>query len=157
METHLNAQMREIEQLFNSGETENSLQSIRDVLKENPNNLRALNLLGAMLEVTGDPLGAEACFRRAVQLSPSLFPSNLHLALNLGTQKRWNEAKEIAEKLLSINQVEPRLWSLLARAEKASGNPQIALGYLNRSLSLNADQPELRILHDELGEEILGK
>ena len=152
METQLNITMREIEQLFNSGETEKALQSTKDVLEANPNNLQALNMLGAMLEVTGDPIGAEVYFRRAVQLSPTLFPSNLHLALNLGSQKRWSEAKQIAEGLLSINQVEPRLWSLLARAEKGLGNHKMALNYLNRSLTLNADQPELKKLQDELHE-----
>ncbi len=146
--------LREIEEMYRLGRIQEALDALKAFLDREAASLRGWNDLGAMLQTGGDGAGAEAAFRRALALAPGHQETLVNLALSLGAQNKWPEAKEMVEKLLLANQNDARLWALLARAEKALGNLKAAIGYIDRSLTLDPDQPQLREAREKLaGEE----
>ncbi len=147
-------ELRKIEALFSQGQAGEALELLKAFLTANPTSLRGLNDLGTMLQNTGDGAGAEAAFRRALDLAPGHHETRVNLALSLGAQNKWPEAKAQVEKLLVTNQADARLWALLARAERGLGNLKTALGYIDRSLTIDPDQPQLKEARAKLaGEE----
>ena len=147
----MSERLLQIEKLVTLGEAARALELLRDFLCEEPDNVRALNDLGAVLMAKGEGEEAEAAFRRALELAPSREIS-LNLSLALAARNKWEEAAELAKKLLAENQNDPKLWALLARAEQAAGNRQGALDYLDRALSLAPDQADLKSAREKLAE-----
>lgn len=143
MTTWQDERLKKIETLFSQGQKEESLELLKVFVVEEPDNLRALNDLGTILQSLGDVTGAEEVFRRAFSLSPNHQPTGVNLALCLGAVQKWGEARELVQKLLAVNQNEARLWALLARIEKGQGNITAAMDCLDRSLTLNPGQPDL--------------
>ncbi len=122
-------------------------------MEEFPQNLRALNDLGAIRQSLGDAAGAEEAFLRALEIDPAREDTRGNLALALCVQEKWTEAREQLNKLLAVNQTDSRLWALLARVEKNMGNLGAAVEYLDRCLLINPDQPEVREIRDNMAKE----
>ena len=145
--------LKRIEELFALGKTPEALELLETFLKTDPSNLRALNDLGAIRQSQGDAAGAEKAFRQALEIDPDRQDTRGNLALALCVQEKWEEAKEQLNRLLAVNQADARLWALLARAEKYSGNLKAAVEYLDRCLLINPDQPELQETRDKMARE----
>lgn len=142
----------EIESLYGLGQTREALAKVREFLKEEPDNLRALNDLGAILQTLGDGPGAVGAFSRALDLAPDNRETRGNLALALAASEKWAEAREHLQKLLAENQNEARLWAWLAKVEQAQGQTGTAVEYLEKALTLDPNQPLLKEARDKLRE-----
>ncbi len=146
-------QLKEIEELFGRGRADEALARLRDFLVREPDNRRALNDLGTILQHQGDGEGAVAAFQRALEVEPGHRETRSNLALALVSAERWAEAGEQLNRLLAENQNEARLWAWLAKVERAQGRDRAAIGHLDRALTLDPDQPGLREARDKLARE----
>lgn len=142
--------LKHIESLFSQGQTPEALELLETFLAEEPQNLRALNDLGAIRQSQGDGAGAEDAFRRALDVDPDRQDTRGNLALALCVQEKWEEAREQLNKLLAVNQTDARLWALLARVEKSLGNLNAAVEYLDRCLLIDPNQPDLKETRDKM-------
>ncbi|MDR1045021.1 MAG: tetratricopeptide repeat protein [Candidatus Adiutrix sp.] len=149
----MDERLKEIESLFSEGRAREALDLLQRFLEEAPENVRAWNDLGAILQALGQSEAAEEAFRRAVALAPDRRDSRSNLALALAAHEKWGEAREQIQKLLAENQNDDRLWIWLAKIEQSTGNPAAAADYLDRALTLRPDQPELRKARDKLAAE----
>ncbi|MDR0882075.1 MAG: glycosyltransferase [Candidatus Adiutrix sp.] len=140
----MSEELKAIEELFDRGESQAALDRLGPFLEKEPDNLRALNDLGAILQSLNDGAGAVAAFSRAVDYDPGHRNSRTNLALALAAAERWAEAKEQLQILLAENQNEAKLWTWLAKIEQALGDLGAAVEYLDRSLLIEPDQPRLR-------------
>lgn len=145
--------LKRIETLFYEGQSAEALGHLEEFLLAEPQNLRALNDLGAIRQSLGDGAGAEAAFREALAIDPDRTDSRGNLALALCAQEKWTEAKEQLLQLLAKNETEARLWALLARVEKSLGNYKTAVEYLDRCLLIDPDQPDLVEIRDKMAKE----
>jgi Flp pilus assembly protein TadD len=75
----------------------------RRVVELRPKSAASAVALGLALTQTGDALGAEEQFRRAIDLDPSLMEAYAQLALLLDEQKRTVESREIVRSFLKWN------------------------------------------------------
>lgn len=138
----MSERLLEIESLYGQGQTREALAMVREFLNQEPDNLRALNDLGAILQTLGDGPGAVEAFTRALGLAPNSRETRGNLAL--AASEKWAEAREHLQKLLAENQNEARLWAWLAKVEQAQGQLKTAVDYLDRALTLDPDQPLLK-------------
>lgn len=144
--------LQEIESLYGQGQTREALARVREFLIEEPDNLRALNDLGAILQTLGDGPGAVGAFARALEIAPDNRETRGNLALALAASEKWAEAKGHLQKLLAENQNEARLWAWLAKVEQAQGQTRMAVEYLEKALTLDPNQPILKEARDKLRE-----
>lgn len=140
----MSERLLEIESLYGQGQTREALARVREFLNEEPDNLRALNDLGAILQTLGDGPGAVEAFNQALKLAPDSRETRGNLALALAASEKWAEAREHLQKLLAENQNEARLWAWLAKVEQAQGQLKTAVDYLDRALTLDPDHPLLK-------------
>ena len=77
-----------------AGYTEDSIPLYRTILAADPQNVEALNLLGASLAIQGDDPTAIRRYRQAVQVNPDYVLAQYNLALALARQGQTDEAVE---------------------------------------------------------------
>lgn len=139
-----------IEAQFSEGNREGALELAQKLLEREPDNVRAINDLGAICQGLGRFAEAEAAFRRALELEPGRHDTRGNLALALCVQEKWAEAEGELKTLLAANQNDGRLWALMARVERAQGHYATAVEYLDRCLVLDPGQKDLRETRDHL-------
>jgi Flp pilus assembly protein TadD len=81
------------EALVRQGQWDQGIDLLHDLLKTEPANLKALNLLGIALTGKGDLAGADREFQHAVEIDPHFIPALKNLAINEYTQKKVAEAE----------------------------------------------------------------
>ena len=146
-------QLKRIEELFATGRGPEALAFLRQYLEENPDDVRALNDLGAILQSQNDSQGAEDAFRRALEIQPDSYSTRTNLALMLAAREKWEEARRELKGLLATNQNDAKLWLWLAKVEQTQGNLAAAVEYLDRALLIEPDQPELKKVRDKMAGE----
>jgi len=80
---------------------------------------------GAALEAIGDIQGAEAAYRRAVELQPGHLVAISGLASLAGRRGRSTEARELAGQVLAAQPNYPDAVMVLAQADLADGRPDV--------------------------------
>ena len=83
----------EAETLVRAGQFDQSIVLIEEILRTNPSNLKALNLLGIALSGKGDLDAANRHYRKALELDPTFVPAPKNLAINELAQKNVAAAK----------------------------------------------------------------
>lgn len=81
-------------------EYKTAINTLHEVLKEEPRNLKALNLLGIALTQTGQSQEANGYFQEALRLDPGFSAALKNLAINESTLKQFDASKAHFEKLL---------------------------------------------------------
>jgi len=148
--------LKRIEAMFAQGQAREALELLREHLLEEPDDVRGLNDLGAILQSLDDSPGAEEAFRRALALSPDSYSTRTNLALILAVREKWDEARAELKSLLAVNQNDAKLWTWLAKVERTQGNLKAAVEYLDRALLNEPNQPELQKVRDRLFAEAEG-
>lgn len=92
--------------------------------------------LGIFLTSRGDLPGAEAAYRRAIEMNPQLLPARLNLADVLRSAQREKEAREQLQQALDIAPENGDTLHALGLLETRAGNPEKALDYLGRAATL---------------------
>ncbi|MDR1920904.1 MAG: tetratricopeptide repeat protein [Candidatus Adiutrix sp.] len=140
----MSEQLKKIEDLFAQGRPQEALDGLEEFLQTEPDNVRALSDLGAIRQALGQGEEAIAAFQKAAALAPDNQTAGTNLALALIAARKWPAAREQLNRLLAQNQNEARLWALLAKTEQALGNRPAAVEFIDRSLNLNPEQPDLK-------------
>jgi Tfp pilus assembly protein PilF len=85
--------MRRVSELLRDGSFRGAQEQLEAVLASNPNFVEALRLLAGTRQALGDPAGAEALLRRALELDPGWTPTLATLGELLLMSGRGGEAE----------------------------------------------------------------
>ena len=78
----------------------NAVRYLQQVLRNEPRNVKALNLMGITLTASGQTEKANRIFTKALTIDPRFYPALKNLAINELTLKRTAEAKAHFEQVL---------------------------------------------------------
>jgi tetratricopeptide (TPR) repeat protein len=179
--TSFDALFRLFDQLQRAGRARDALAPARRAATALPGSPRHTALLGEALLATGDAPGAESALERALQQAPDSAPVRISLAraqlaqrrpddalatlgpappspdrsLLMGAarsaQSRWAEAAAHFQEALQAGLRTPELLNGLGWALHKQGKDREAADALRQSLSLRAEQPQIRELLGTLG------
>ncbi|MEL7043754.1 MAG: sulfotransferase [Pseudomonadota bacterium] len=126
-------------ELANAGKFKQAETVYRDILRNNPEDVDALRLLGVSRVKREQFDEAAACFRRAVELAPDFLKAWINLGAALSDQQKFDEAEAAFLKALDL---QPNSLHVLERlgvnALKAS-RLEDCTDWLERSLAIKAD------------------
>ncbi len=130
------------------GKPELAIESVDVVLKQQPNNVEALNYKGWVYQEQHKSSDAEASFQAAVRIDPDNREANTEL-VNLydGALRKPDEAKKIVDRLMSDNPKNPRAWLLSAALDHGKDEKHCKMALANYLLFVdkaNADSYEQR-------------
>jgi len=98
----VNSRLDLADALYNTGDADGARFHYATALKQEPNNVRALNGLGLWHLLQSSNVEAEKLFRKAIQVDENYLPPYNNLAITLERQNRKKEAIEILERALKI-------------------------------------------------------
>jgi Tfp pilus assembly protein PilF len=113
-------------------------------LSEDPNDVRALNLLGQALHYSGNLAEAEAHLRRATTLDPGFDEAHFNLGLLLREQKRFPAARDHFEAALKINPENIAAHNNLGFVFAELGQPERAAQHFESARRLDPDDAVAR-------------
>jgi tetratricopeptide (TPR) repeat protein len=121
----------------NQGELGKAEEIYRSVLREHPNNVDALRLLGVLNVRREQYHEASALFRRAVEVAPDFWKAWINLGTALSEQQKFDEAEEAYKQALELQPGSAHtLERLGANAMKASDLDQ-SIDWLEQSLKIS--------------------
>lgn len=112
--------------LTNAGRNSEALRVIDQLLEENPDSVRHQIARGNILAGSGRYEDALAHFKRIHERWPDDRALSLYYASSLIQTRHYAEAKRILKQQLLKDSEDPRIYSLLARAEGEMGNSLLA-------------------------------
>lgn len=146
----MDAGFKEAETLFSQGKIQEAEEILTPLMGEPESGAKAANYLGIIRQSQGRGDEAGELFQRALEQAPEDQEIRGNLAFNLVGRQKWAEAKEQLQKLVAVNQNQAKLWTLLAKAEQGLGNIRSAVEFLDKSLTIDPDQPDLRQAREKL-------
>ena len=115
---------------------------IKAVVDRDPKSTEALLTLADVQRATGaSPGEVLATLERAEGVSPGAVVPNLALVQHHLQQRQAARALQVAQKIASAHENDPRALEALARAQLAAGDSQQAISALNRLATLQPDAP----------------
>jgi tetratricopeptide (TPR) repeat protein len=112
---------------------------LRQVLRQRPDDVAAIRMLGEVAARAGLPAEAERVFRQALELAPGFEFARLHLAMALNQQSRFGEALAELDRLSPELQDYAQVRSLRSTILSRTGGYDEAIAIHRRAL---ADQPD---------------
>jgi tetratricopeptide (TPR) repeat protein len=112
---------------------------LRQVLRQRPDDVAAIRMLGEVAARAGLPAEAERVFRQALELAPGFEFARLHLAMALNQQSRFGEALAELDRLSPELQDYAQVRSLRSTILSRTGGYDEAYAIHRRAL---ADQPD---------------
>ena len=119
------------------GKHDEARKLVRSVLRENPDDINALNLMGRICLSQEAFNDAEAFLRKAVGLAPDFAAAWAVLSMSLKKQSKHDEAVEALEKALSLEPRNADWHSTLGSLLMVWGKEERALVSLDRALAIN--------------------
>lgn len=121
------------ETLLRQGQWDQGIALLRELLATEPNNLKALNLLGIALTGKGDLVAADREFQQAIQIDPHFSPALKNLAMNEFTQKKIAAAERHFVEALAVAPSDAVIHAYLGHIAYSQHQFQKAVGHLERS------------------------
>jgi tetratricopeptide (TPR) repeat protein len=118
------------------GKHDEARQLMKRVLRENPDDINALNLMGRICLSQEAFNDAEAFFRMAVGLAPDFAAAWSLLSLSLKEQSKFEEAIEALERALSLEPQNADWHSTLGNLLMTWGKEELALVSLDRAIAI---------------------
>jgi len=123
-----------------AGRTEEAVESLRDVLRKDPDNVDAMLFLALAYRKQEQRMeDAEALLRRATQLAPDHVSAWLNLGSILAERNKRDEAMVAYRKATKVEPGHPGAWSLLANCQAHLGMTETAVTSFQRALKLKPD------------------
>lgn len=123
-----------------AGRTDDAVTTLRDVLRQDPNNVDAMVFLAlAYLQKDQHIEDAEALLRRATQAAPDHVTAWLNLGSILARRNKRPEALEAYRTATRIEPSHPGAWSLLANCHAHLGQTDAAKHAFERAIKLQPD------------------
>jgi Flp pilus assembly protein TadD len=123
---------------------------LEQAVQENPQLGPARELLARLLVDSGEVDPVFALLEPVYQNAPERFEVLAVLGEAYFHQKQYGKTTELLERAITLRRPELRLLNILALAHHQLGNDARAVEILERSLSLNPDQPPLKELLEKL-------
>ena len=95
--------------------------------------------MGSAYEAAGNHKEAEACFRRAIEISPSYAQAHANLALALRSQGRLEEAEDFCRQAAQNGPDDPSVHLNLGKIFVERGNLEEAVSCFRKALALQPD------------------
>jgi Flp pilus assembly protein TadD len=127
------------ESLVRQGQWDQGISLLRQLLEAEPENLRALNLLGIALTGKGDPVAANREFRRAARIDPHFSPALKNLAVNEFTQKDFTAAERHFSEALAVVPNDPLIHAYLGHIAYSRHQYRNAAAHLGKAGKLMHD------------------
>lgn len=121
---------------FRAGEYNKAKESVEGVLKSDPYNFDARNLVGKSDFMQGDFAGASTELQTAISITPD-FDVAYSLALAYLEQKKLSQATPLFDEMKASGGKTPELHLLLGRAYAQTGYPDLAIGEFQQTLKLD--------------------
>ncbi|MBT8078868.1 MAG: sulfotransferase [Gammaproteobacteria bacterium] len=131
--------MREAMKLQADDKHDEARRLVKKVLRESPDNVNALNVMGGICLAQEAFNDAEAFLRQAVALAPDFAVAWSVLSISLKEQGKFEEAVEALEKALSLEPRNVDWHSNLGNLLLAWGKEERALASFERALALKPD------------------
>jgi arylsulfatase A-like enzyme/tetratricopeptide (TPR) repeat protein len=119
-----------------AGRPAKALETMRQILEDNPDHFDALTVCATILEASGRHEEARACMERGLAVEPENKFLRTSLARNLGSSGRYPEAIEIYSALVRDYPSEASFFQGLGISYGMSGDYPRAIENLNRALAL---------------------
>lgn len=150
---NVNQELQRALGLHQAGRTADAAEIYAAILRVQPDNADALNLLGAALIDCGDPeAGARFC-RAAVQAAPDFFAAHVTLGNALQAMGQVDEAVRSFERAVALNGGSVSALNNLASALNAAERFADARDVCSKALGL---APAMAELHSNLGNALMG-
>ena len=127
---------------FRTGNLGDAEKHFKDVLRQDPRHLAALNLLGIVLTQTKKYEEAEPYFKTAVQLNPDSDATLYNFGIVLKALNRSNEALERFSQALAINSTIAATWNNRGTVLNDVKKYSEAIRDFDRSILLDASNPD---------------
>ena len=125
-----------------AGRLDEAVESLKAVLKEEPQNVDALRFLAVTYKKQDKRLGdAEALLRRALEVAPDFLQAAIDLGTLLQTMNKHNDAIAIFEDAVRRNPDNAVVWAGLGSTNSMAGYPEKAVEAYTKSIELNPNIP----------------
>ena len=101
----------------------------------------AMNNLGKLMEVKGDPEEAERYYRRAIKTKPNFAPAYYNLGVLYSREKKYSQAEQMLGKAVNINPLYIEAWWLYGMALENEGKFDEARNAYERMVKLAPNHP----------------
>jgi tetratricopeptide (TPR) repeat protein len=115
-----------------AGDKPRALENLQEAVKLNPKLPGLYTQLGIAKEGSGNPQGAEADFRKALELNPDDFDANVHLGGVLYTRRDLDQARTYIERAYRLNPTSNFVIYEMALLKNASGHTEQAVADLEQ-------------------------
>ncbi|MDX1405696.1 MAG: sulfotransferase [Woeseiaceae bacterium] len=129
--------MRDATKLQADGKHDEARNLVKKILRENPDDINALNLMGGICMAQDAFNDAEAFLRKAVGLAPDFAAAWSGLSASLKEQGRFEGAAEALQKALSLEPKNADGHTSMGNLLLAWGKEELALDSFERALAIN--------------------
>ena len=128
-----------------AGRVEDALHFFKSRLEANPDDVTALNMVGAILCIKDEPESSIAYFERALRHSPDFVPARKNLAIAEFDLGRYQSAEENLRELLTVPEAREQASLFLGMISSDSGRHSQAIQLLAEAGDLVGSQPRALI------------
>jgi tetratricopeptide (TPR) repeat protein len=150
--------------LIDKQQIQPAIDLLRKILEESPNEIKAHNLLGIALTLSGQVEEANAHFQKAIALNPRFYPALKNLAINEMALKRFDDARTHFSQAIQFGPSDPVAHLALGEihfqkkqfpeavkhydqsSDLPFRNPRMALSYAIACLELNQSDKAAAVL-----------
>src|SRR5262249_38829869 len=125
---------------FQRGSLEKSRPLVDEVLKQDQQNVRALNLMGKICFMEGDYQNAADHLQAALRLEPD-FEVAYSLALSYLKLKKVADATSLFDEMLASTKSAAEMHALVGIAYRETGYLEQAIDHFTKAISLDARHP----------------
>ncbi len=129
------------EAFIRQGKSDQGIALLEPILKQDPRNLRALNLLGIAQTEKGDLTGANKMFERALEVDAGFYPALKNLAVNEFTLKDYGAAEKHFTEVEIHAHEDPVVQTFLGRLAFMRKDYSAAIDHLTKAGPLLAQSP----------------
>lgn len=120
-----------------AGEFDDARKIVKKILRQDPENINALNLMGELCFALGRHNDAEAFLRNAIKLAPDFAIAWNTLSAALKEQSRFEEAVEACQQVIKLDPKNAEWHCNLGNFLMAWGKEEKALGAFETALTIN--------------------
>jgi tetratricopeptide (TPR) repeat protein len=133
-------------ELLQAGKIPAAILEAEASLREDPNSGIGWNVYGVMLKANGQPVQAEAAFRKALEVDPKDGSACGNLEELCRSQGREAEAMQFRDLGLKLRDRDPYFHAFMAKESLATGNVEKALAQIQRALKLQRMEPDFYLI-----------
>ena len=123
------------------GKADKAMKVAEGMVKRDPGNLTALNLLGTLKGATKDKTGARTIYMQVLAKDPNFAPSIINLARLDSSEKRFDEARRRLDGLLKRNSNDHQILYEYGKLERQAGKTTEAIRYFTKAADVQRSDP----------------